>query len=620
MQLALRGDGWTRLDGVAVRGRAFDDGTLLEGEALAARFVDAVSSRDERLEAVAAATAALEGFYAAVVTCEDDTATLVADGARSIPLYYDAEGTVVSDRGRIVRDAIGADRDPVAESEFLLARYVTGPETIWRGVRAVRPGEVVRLAEGEVTRRTYREYWPAGPADGDLELGSTGRSETALERTVDRLEAALETALDRLERVAGDRPIVLPLSGGYDSRLLAAALVERGREVIGFTFGRSGHPDVEVSREVAARLGIRWEFCPYDESLWREWYHGDAARRYRERAFGGDALPFLAEWPALRLLLADGRLPADGLYCPGHTVATPSERLPTFAGESSSSRVAEPSDSSSRTAASRSSERATDRDPVGCGPAVDATDTPEPGGDGDRVEPSVDGLLEYVLETHYTLWEWDDDAFRTAARERIRRGLLGDREPAAITDPASAAAGYERWEWRGRMSTFTNGDLRAYEDAGVDWWLPLWDPAYVRAWERAPLEARRGKYAHAALAVRTYHRVADVPAERAAITDRTLSPVDRHLALVRHTPARQFGERDGDWDPPFLAPRSAWGQPGSHPLAWDGAVDETLLEALSDARNFYALRTLAETGRLEVADSDGSVPQEPLALPTGAGE
>ncbi|MCU4752572.1 asparagine synthase-related protein [Halobacteria archaeon AArc-curdl1] len=611
MYLTLHADGWVRARGVAVRGRAFDGNRLLEEAALAERFgrvlADAASAGDDgeepngtaeadaAFEAIADCAGSLEGFFAAVVGLESEGRTyLVADGARSIPLYYAETTQFVSDRGNAVRDAIDAPRDPLTEREFLLTRYVTGPETIWDGVYAVQPGEVVALGADGIRRDTYREYWPAGPG-----RETTPRCDSNLESRdaepaadVDLLEAAFDIALDRLEAVAGDRPIVLPLSGGFDSRLLASALVERGREVIGFTFGRSGHPDVEMSREVAARLGIRWEFYPYSQADWHEWYHGTAGRRYREWAFGGDALPFLAEWPALHGLLEAGRLPEDGLYCPGHTVATPSERLPRFVGE----------------------RRPVGETNVGCAPAVDADEETD---EEPRIEPTLEALVEHVLETHYTLWEWDDDSFETAARARIRDGLLGERPSEAIDSPETAGAAYERWEWRGRMSTFTNGDCRAYEDAGLEWWLPLWDPAYVRAWTQVPLARRRGKRLHAELAAKIYRRATGVSTARSRLTDRTLEPADRVLSLVRHTPERQWTERDGDWLPPFLAPRSAWREPGTHPLAWDGAVETRLLEALPEqARNFYALRTLAETGRLDLDDPDPTVCSSGLSLPT----
>lgn len=619
MILDLRGPGWRRRRGVAIRGCAFDRSSdrLLDPTALADRLANAIERDRDRdrgngreaataLDAIATVAAELDGFYAAVLdpneaggTGTPDTTVLVADGARTVPLYYgvdDATGDdsrpVVSDRGRVVRDLLDADVDSVTEGEFLLTRYVTGAETIWRGVRSTRAGEVVAVrGDGDVRSITYRDHRPgrigASPPEGidrsaRTTIGETRPAEVDAAQT--RLRHGLRTAFDRLERVAGDRPIVIPLSGGYDSRLVASELVARDREAIAYTFGRSGHPDVEVSREVAARLGIDWEFVPYDADVWNGWYGGPAGEAYEAAAFGGDALPFLAEWPALRTLVAEERIPRDALWCPGHTVATPGERLPAF---------------------------------------ID-------GDDRGRIEPTLDALVDYVRETHYDLWSWEDDGFREAVDERIRRGLAGeaagtgsDTETGTWIDgPEAAAAAYERWEWRGRMTTFTNGDLRAYEDAGLDWWLPLWDPAYVRAYASLPRRLREDKRLHASLASERYREAADLDAEgdvedretpdRAALTDRTLSPVDRHLSLIRHTPIRQFTERDGRWDPPYLAPRSSWGERGSHPLAWNAIVDPTLLERLPSA-TLYALRTLAMTGRIDL-DDPGSLPDD-LCVP-----
>ncbi|MBP1921889.1 asparagine synthase (glutamine-hydrolyzing) [Halorubrum alkaliphilum] len=608
MDVDLRGPGWVHRDGVVARGRAFDGDDLLDASAIAERFADDVAETESRTvvpradphTAVTAAADDLEGFYAAVVedrtSGEADAAILVADGARSIPLYYGTHNgsAIVSDRGRVVRDALDASTDPVTESEFLLTRYVSGPETIWTGVRSTRAGAAVRIDDGGgIEPTTYRDHWPdetepaastvsERPASTLSEPAASTVSLTGSQSPRERLESGLERAFDRAVRIAGDRPVVVPLSGGYDSRLVASEFVARGHDVIGFTFGRSGHPDVEVSREVAARLGIEWRFVPYDAETWHEWYGGPAGETYRRAAFGGDALPFLAEWPAVRTLVAEGQVPADALWCPGHTVATPGERLPRFADPDT--------------------------------PAGDEGES----GESDAVPPTVDALADYVRRTHYSLWEWDDDRFNAAVDERIRRGLLGDRDPDAVNDAASAAAAYERWEWRARMTTFTNGDLRAYENAGVETWLPLWDPAYVRAYASLPRRCREDKRLHSELAVDRYRAAAglgdadtdDDPDRRssglgpAEVTDRTLAPIDRHLSLLRHTPVRRFTERDGRWDPPFLAPRGSWGERGSHPLAWDAIVDPAVHARLPPARNLYAIRTLAATNRIGLGDPE----------------
>lgn len=592
MHTVLQADGWITVGAATARGRAFVDGKLLDPKAIAARFDEVVAADTtsqasktvdsdwvpfckthtlSTLDRVAITAEMLDGFFAAVVT-SGDAMYVVADGARSIPLYYASDGPIVSDRGQIVADTVESEVDPVAESEFLLTRYVTGGETIWTEVGSTVPGEVHRVSSNGVCRRRYQPHWPGGDV-------AVARSESNGTRRANEkvLQAGFETALDRLQQVADGRPVVIPLSGGFDSRLIAAGLVQRGHEVIGFTFGRSGHPDVEVSREVADRLDIQWEFVPYTQHDWAEWYHGNAGDEYCRRAFSGDALPFLAEWPAVHQLKTSGRVPADALFCPGHTVATPGERLPQFSANGT--EMAGSSDES-----------------------------------GDTIEPTIAALVEYIVETHYSLWEWDSEAFRSAITKRVRRGLLGNRSSNAIANAEMAAAAYERWEVMGRMATFTNGDLRVYEDAGLDWWLPLWDPAYAAAWQQLPAETRRGKSSHTALATTYYEQAADVSTKRATVTDRSLSPSDRMCALLRHTPIRQFTERDGEWDPPFLTRRSAWNKPGQHPLAWYGILPPTVRENIDQERSLYALRTLAATGRLDFSDPGATAPDGRLSL------
>jgi len=66
--------------------------------------------------------------------------------------------------------------------------------------------------------------------------------------------AALVDAVTPLREVAP--PVELSLTGGKDSRLVAAALVKAGVPVRARTHGFAGHPDVVLAAEVARALGI----------------------------------------------------------------------------------------------------------------------------------------------------------------------------------------------------------------------------------------------------------------------------------------------------------------------------------------------------------------------------
>lgn len=71
----------------------------------------------------------------------------------------------------------------------------------------------------------------------------------------------LRSAVRRWERTT-EKGIVLPLSGGFDSRFLASFL-EHSTPVRAFTYGISDDPErsteVTIARQVAQRLKIRWE-------------------------------------------------------------------------------------------------------------------------------------------------------------------------------------------------------------------------------------------------------------------------------------------------------------------------------------------------------------------------
>lgn len=522
------GPGWRRKGGLAVRGRAFD-GT---GAGIDIR---AAFERADSYASVVETASRLPGFFGVVLATADEI-YLACDHARSIPLYFTTTSPLgVSDTASGLPVAGTATSfDPVAESEFVLTRYVTRGETLLPNVNSVRAGEVVRIPREDPSsfeRYRYDRYRPTTRVEGDREL------------LLDRMADVVGTAFDRTVSTAGERPIAVPLSGGVDSRLVATMLVERGHDVIGFTFGRPGHADVEVSRDVAETLDIDWEWVEYSTDRWHEWYHSDGRRSYHEFAFNHDSLPFLAEWPAVHALLEDGRLPENALVCPGHTVATPSERVPA---------------------------RWTDTAP-------------------DRRD-----VLDYVLEEHYRLWEWDDPRFRRAFERRI----AADASLGPVRSGGEAAAAYEQWEWATRMTTFTNGDTRVYDWFGLDWWLPLWDPAYVRFWETVPLSSRQGKALQAEFTARKYADVTGTEPDTARRTDRDWTPFDQVRRSLHTDPLAPFADGFEGWLGVQDVPPSQWEEWGNYPLGWYGVVPEDGYERFDAAANLYSLRTLEAIGRL----------------------
>jgi asparagine synthase (glutamine-hydrolysing) len=78
-----------------------------------------------------------------------------------------------------------------------------------------------------------------------------------------RLDKILIGIFERLIRRAQGRTIAVPLSGGYDSRLIVLMLKRLGyRNLLAFSYGLLKDEESCISRAMARSLDIQWQFIP----------------------------------------------------------------------------------------------------------------------------------------------------------------------------------------------------------------------------------------------------------------------------------------------------------------------------------------------------------------------
>lgn len=183
--------------------------------------------------------------------------TLRTDRYGFAPLYWRRlAGSVVFSTSALllarVPPAPGADRDAIAE--LIAFDHLLGERTLARGVTALPLGHSLLLDRSGAKLQRDTGY-------GDIRLDASLTPRDA----VPGLVSAWRDGVAGLLKRAGSRSIVVPLSGGLDSRLLAATAAELGASLSTFTFGQrlqSGGdpPDVAIARQVAQTLGVPWRF------------------------------------------------------------------------------------------------------------------------------------------------------------------------------------------------------------------------------------------------------------------------------------------------------------------------------------------------------------------------
>lgn len=256
----------------------------------------------------------LNGFYTLIKHNEHELYAAV-DRVRSIPLFYGQKGNdfYLSDSAEWIRRKLGnQEMDTLAREEFLLTGYVTGPYTLFPDVKQLQAGEAITLEDTKqglaVKIVPYYRFLHEHEQDKHME------------DLLEEYDQVLLRVFNRLIQRADGRTIVVPLSGGYDSRLIVLMLKRLGyNKLLAFSYGRSGNTESVVSKRVADSLGIEWEFIEYTNTLWYQWYHSDKYREYIRFAHGCTSLPHIQDWPAVLGLKESNRIPQDSIFVPGHT-------------------------------------------------------------------------------------------------------------------------------------------------------------------------------------------------------------------------------------------------------------------------------------------------------------
>jgi hypothetical protein len=155
--------------------------------------------------------------------------------ARTDPVYIASGGgaVVLGDRASWVAAVTGrlTDHDPVMAAALLNLGFPLGDVTPYRGVRALGGAREATATGGRLTIRPVVSCPPRAS-----------------------LADALIEAVAPL-RPAGE-PVDADLTGGKDSRLIAAALAAAKVPFRARTHGAADHPDVVTAAAVAARLGV----------------------------------------------------------------------------------------------------------------------------------------------------------------------------------------------------------------------------------------------------------------------------------------------------------------------------------------------------------------------------
>lgn len=185
----------------------------------------------------------LNGMFAfAIADRKRRELVLVRDRLGIKPLYYSEErGSIAfaSELKTLLRIPwIEREIDTDSLFHYLSLRFVPGEKSIFRGVKRVPPGHLLRF-DLETRKASVSRWWKLEFAEG----GDPASLRDALREAVVRWTLS-------------DVPVAVSLSGGLDSSAVTALLAESGAHVRTYTLGFAGEDgELALARALADRWG-----------------------------------------------------------------------------------------------------------------------------------------------------------------------------------------------------------------------------------------------------------------------------------------------------------------------------------------------------------------------------
>lgn len=338
------------------------------------------------------------------------------------PIFYSPDGQSRSGQWQSLNDEA---LDIAAMKEYLLSGFVSGARTLFPNIRKSQAGEVLKFTPDGVQKENWFEYRYSQHWFNDYNPWEEAQAFLEL------LDAAIESALSS---IGPGQKLIVPLSGGHDSRLLISRIAASGfKDVVCFSYGSADNEQSRISKRIADAFGYRWFFIEHTAEKWQDLHDAGLIETYALYACQGSSIPHLQDFLAIHELMHKGVIAAGDLCMPGHT-------LDFLAGGH------------------------INQSDLSCNDA--------------------EAAVRRVVRRHFAGLRHDAMSERPLVR-RIHENFQG------FAGPPSQ---FQEWfNWRNRQTKFIVNSCATYRFFDMQVALPFWDPAVVRYWLTLPPKIKAGR-------------------------------------------------------------------------------------------------------------------------------
>ncbi len=374
------------------------------------------------------------GHFALVVKKEDLT-FIAVDKIRSTSLFFTkikSDFYIDYDPKNLVNlIEFNKTIDNKAKIELAMSGFTIGNKTIYKNLLSLKAGELVFFQENKYEYVHYYKYF------GKL-----------VNKTFDEyLQNLTEVTLNIFQKMLneiGDRQIVVPLSGGHDSRLIASILKHLGaKNVKCYTYGTPNNFEAKIAQKVAHELGYEWKFIPLTYNSEKKYYSSDEYKKYLEYSETFSSVPFIQSLSSIKYLKDTDWISEDAIFING------------LSGDFISGGHAK----------------------------IETKDNYKPSSIHSRKED----ILNQLIKKHFSLWGYLKSKKNI---NTLKETLWHEITKACgnLENENKDHLFYEYSELIDRQSNYVIKKQKVYEFYGYNWMLPFWDDQFLFFWQKVPLD------------------------------------------------------------------------------------------------------------------------------------
>ena len=409
----------------------------------------------------------IDGHFSLVIVKKNVTIVAV-DKIRSTPLFFtkiDDTFYIDNNPTRLVtNDNFVNDIDHEATLEVSMSGYTIGSKTIYKNLSSLKAGELAIFKENSCTIHQYFKYYPSS-------------EDNRVDYVGDLSKLTIKIFKKMLDSI-GSRQIIIPLSAGNDSRLVASVLRELGAtNVVCYSYGLAGNFEAKTAKLIAEKLGYKWFFVPLNYKSEKIFYKSDEYKKYCKFSETFCSVPYIQSLSTIKYLKESNLIADDAIFINGNSGDFISGLHLNYLSKNDH-EVAD-------------------------------------------INIRKEAILSSIVNKHFSLW---GKLSTTDNISKIKKSLWSELEPqcGTLIDNENDHALYEYSEFIDRQSKYVITGQRVYEFYGHEWRLPLWDNEYIDFWVNVPAKFKKDQSLY--LDMLNKNNFAGVWSEEMPINSKTIVP------------------------------------------------------------------------------------------------